>query len=453
MSILQYSQRKFILLAIPNILSNFSSPLASLIDIAFLGHLPSILPLAGVALGTMIFDYVYWSFGFLRMGTTGVTAIAFGRRDGNELAAILYRTILIALVSGSVLVLLSQPINWLAFALLQSEAAVEAQAMQYFFARIWGAPFALAGFAILGWLLGQQRPRLVMAYAFILHGLNVFFDWYFIYRLNWGAAGAGYATMVAECIACLAGLVFVWMVNRGVPDFHSALVCDWPKMKNLLKLNIDILIRTFCLISAFSLFTAFSANFGPVILAANTILIRLLNSAAYFLDGFAFALESIAGEAYGAGNHPVLRKSFRHATLYSFGTALIICAVYFFFPLTVLGVLTDHQAVIDQCMQTMGFMILILCFSNFAYVLDGLFIGLARGPILRNASVITTVFGFLPLALFAVYSESPQFLWWAMFLFTLFRLVTLGVPAWRLLRKHEIQDGRKQAGADKNGLK
>lgn len=422
----QPSQREFLKLALPNILTNLTVPLAGLIDMALLGHLDAVTPLAGVALGSLIFDYCYWSFGFLRMSTTALTAQAYGARDQTASAQVLARSLATALVLGSLLVLFQVPLGRLGFALMQGEAAVEAAGLRYFYARIWSAPATLVGYVLVGRLLGRRQVGAVLIFSTVLYGANIVLDYLFIFGLGWEAFGAGLATMCAEYLAVAVGLFLVWRRREDHVPFQWQWLRHWRDFRPLLVLQGDIFVRSFCLISAFFLFTNLSSSFGQVLLAANTVLFRVLNTAAYFIDGFAYALESLAGNYEGAGDRAAVRRSLGLALGWNLAAVLL-----FVLGLSVLGghilaLLTHHQPVIATAQTYMPYVIGILCLSGFAYIYDGFFIGLARGKVLRNGMLVSLLFGFVPFLPAILVYRNQDALWWAMSGFMALRALTLG---------------------------
>ncbi|CAM2005956.1 MATE family efflux transporter [Acanthopleuribacter pedis] len=425
------TQREFLKLAIPNILTNLTVPLAGLIDMALLGHLEAVTPLAGVALGTLIFDYCYWSLGFLRMSTTALTAHAYGADDLTGSAQVLARSLATALVLGGCLVLLQVPLGWGGFALMQGEAAVEAAGLSYFHARIWSAPATLTGYVLVGWLLGRHQVGAVLLFSSVLYGANIGLDVLFIFGLKWGAFGAGLATMCAEYLAVAVGLLLVWRRLGDHPPFQLGWLRRLEDFRPLMALQGDIFVRSFCLISAFFLFTNLSSSFGQVLLAANTVLFRLLNTAAYFIDGLAYALESLAGKYQGAGDRPAVKRALLSALAWNIGAIVLFIAVLLGAGDWVLAALTHHEAVIETGRRYMPYVIGMLCLSGFAYILDGFFIGLAKGRILRNGMLISLVLGFLPFLPMIVFGRNEEALWWAMSGFMALRALTL---AWACRR-------------------
>lgn len=420
------THRRFLGLAVPNVLTNLSVPLAGLIDMAFLGHQDTVLPLAGVALATVIFDYLYWSFGFLRMGTTGLVAGAYGSGNREEQAAIFWRALLLGGLIGLLMLALQAPIGHAAFALLHGEDAVEEAGRAYYAARIWGSIPALGIYVCTGWLLGRQHPGYALALATLLNGLNILLDWWFILRLGWGAAGAGASTAIAEWCAFLFGL---WLIRRiwrgGLPRVPWAAIRARGAFAPMLRLSGNLMLRTFCLITTFAVFTNYSASLGGVVLAGNAILLRFLTTAAYGIDGFAFALESLAGYYHGAGAHRLRDAALRMALKWSLlMVALFVALLWWQAPLLI-GLLTIHGDVVRHALDYLPYLMALVAIAGFAYVYDGYFIGLAQGHVLRNSMLVALVAGFAPWLLVIGDKPSVALLWWAMLSFTALRGLTL----------------------------
>lgn len=424
--------RRFLNLAGPNIASNLLVPLASAIDIALLGHLGSVEDLAAVALGAILFDYVFWTFGFLRMATTGLTAQTRGRddRDGERIVA--WRGLAIALAAGLAILLLRTPLRGGGFALLQGDAGLHAIAAGYFDARILGAPFTLANYVFLGWFLGREQSGRALAMSAVGHGTNIVLDWWFIGVLGLGAAGAGAATALSQvamlgCALALAG-TSLWTGARG--QFLADLL-DRHELGRFFSLSRDITIRTLLLVSTFAVFTNLAAAMGTMILAATAVLRQVVIVAAWFVDGYAFAVESLAGVFAGAGERESLRRTLRIATLWSLATSLVVIALAVGLPRPVLGLLTDKPELLDLAARYRWWLIPVLAFSAPAYVLDGYFLGLTDGRTLRGAMIRAVLIGFAPLAALAAWRSSADLLWLALSGFMLARSITLGlrVPA------------------------
>ena len=423
-------RKEFVEQALPNIFSNLSAPLAGLIDTAMLGHLPEIDSLAGVALAGVIFSYVYWGFGFLRMGTTGLTAKARGAEDKAGVADAFYRGMVLAISIASLLVLFRQGIGSLGFYVLNGPPEVELSGRSYFDVRILSAPAVLGLYVINGWLIGRGLPRFSLALSVLLNGANIVLDTFFIYHLQWGAYGAGLATSLSALLTFVFGLLLVrkqWDQGRGC---QARRVFERKAFGKMLVLKADIMLRTLCLILVMTTFTNMSASFGKLALAANAILMKLLTMASYLIDGYAFALEAIAGKCAGAGDVAGVRRTLGIAIRYAAVTSATIIAIYLLFGDIVLGWLTSHADVVAEAQQYLGWVTLALVFSTLSYVYDGLFIGLANGKILRNSMAVAAVV-FLPLAWWAGQSKNLNMLWAAM---VIFMAVRTGVLIWRSRR-------------------
>ena len=416
---------RFLRLAVPNALANLTVPLAGLVDTAMLGHLRQIHHLAGVGLAAILFDYLYWTFGFLRMGTTGLTAQAVGRGDRDEVTLLLVRSLVLAIGIAAALLVLQVPLRELGFAALSGERAVEGAGRAYYDARIWGAPAALANFALLGWLLGRERARAVLFLSALANGANIVLDYLFIVRFDLSSRGAGLATMLSQYLMLSAGVL---LVLREAPRARRLRqrVFERGPMLALLKLNRDILIRTFSLITAFSLFANLSAVLGTTLLAANLILLRIISVASYLIDGLAFATESLAGIFKGARDALALRKLLRLAMLWGEGIALAVLGVLLVWPAPIYALLTSHDDVIRAVRAFDGWLLVALPIGAAAYILDGFFIGLAAGRALRNTMLVALVVGFAPAAAIAWALGSNHALWLALSLFFSARVVTLG---------------------------
>ncbi|MBE9140570.1 MATE family efflux transporter [Nodosilinea sp. LEGE 07088] len=405
----------FLKLAAANIISNLMVPLAGLVDTAFLGHLDDISYLGGVALATVIFNVVYWSFGFLRMGTTGTTAQARGRGDGEELWLILLRNGAIALSFGLIILLLQGPIREVGFALLSAEPAVKAAGIAFYNARIWDAPAVLMNLVLMGWFLGREKGRRVIVLSMVGNGSNVVFNYIFINQLGWASLGAGLGTALSQYMTLLVGLTLL-ASEGGFGRLWAVLPQGWSPqaMKGLFLLNRDILVRTFALVLSFALFTNFSSALGTQTLAANTLLLQVVTLSAYFIDGIAFATESFAGRYYGSGDLTNLRRLLNVGGSTSIALGLSFALAFVLFPQPLFGVLTGHQAVIATVQTYVGWLVPVLGLGAIAYMLDGYFLGLTAGHVLRNATVLAAGVGFLPLALVAQSAGSAHLLWLAL---------------------------------------
>lgn len=418
--------RQFSQLAIANIISNLMVPLAGIIDTAFLGHLSDIKYLAGVALATVIFNIVYWSFGFLRMGTTGLTAQAYGQQDSAAVVLVLLRHGLLALGLGLLIWGIQVPLRELGFWLLSAEAEVQIAGEAFYNARIWGAPAVLLNYVLLGWFLGQGQGQRVILLSLVSNGGNVLLDYWFIQQWQWASAGAGAATAISQWLMLVVGLGCVFQ-DYSVQELGQQRTDFWDKsaMGAIFRLNRDILIRTFALVMSFALFTNWSSALGTPVLAANTLLLQVVTLTAYFIDGIAFATESFAGQFYGAGDRIQLRRLVQLGSGTSLLLGLLFAVAFAVFPQPLFRLMTPHETVLAQTELYVWWLIPVLGAGAIAFLLDGYFLGITAGRCLRNSSVAAAVFGFLPMGGLAYWLKTPHLLWLALTLFMATRALTL----------------------------
>lgn len=426
--------RRFFQLASVNIVSNLMVPLAGLVDVAFLGHLTQIRHLAGVALAGVLFNYIYWTFGFLRMGTTGTVAQAVGRQDQQTVILTGLRNGVIALALGFAIVLLQYPLSELGFNLLSAAPDVKASGREYFNTIIWAAPATLLNFVIIGWFLGRARSSKVLLLSAVGNGANVALDYWFIVRWGWESAGAGIATAASQYLMLLVGVILIYLEQRHSKPVHVNQIFDWMALKAAFTLNSDILIRTLALISTFALFTNLSSFLGITVLATNTLLLQVVTLAAYFIDGLAFATESLAGIFRGQGTGKQLVPLLWVAGTTSLTVGILFAIVFAIFPSPLFGLLTSHVDIINQIGNYVLWLLPVLSFGSLAYMLDGYFLGLTEGRILRQSSLIAASVGFAPVAAGAYFFRSSHLLWLALCFFMAARAITLGIQVPKTLK-------------------
>ena len=302
--------KKILNLAVPNVISNLSVPLLGVVDTALVGHLDEVYYLGALAVGGMIFNFLFWGFGFLRMGTTGLTAQEYGRRNRQGIMMMLARVQLVALVIGILILLLKDPISDLSFWIIESGAEVEIYTLVYYDIRIYTAPAVLALYGLNGWFLGMQNAKYPMIVTIVLNLLNIILNVWFIYGLDMHVDGVAYGTLISTYLALvLAAGLFLYRYHRYFIHFVMEELINADEIRQFFSVNRDIFIRTLCLIFTFSFFTAKSAEQGDLVLAANTILLQLWMVASYGIDGFAYAAESMVGRFKGADDKPLLKKA------------------------------------------------------------------------------------------------------------------------------------------------
>lgn len=427
------SYRAILALALPVMLANLSTPLIGFVDTAIMGQLPDPAYIGAVAIGALIFTFVFWAFGFLRMGTTGFTAQALGAGDNDEIVAGLVRALVIAAVAGIALIVLAVPIRELAFWLLGAPREVEALAREYFAVRIWAAPFALANYAFIGWFVGLARTRIALVLQLVLNLANALLDAVLVIVFGLDVTGVALGTVMAECLAAVVGAVVAWrwLAQRGLRA-DARQVLSGSQFVRMLRVNRDIMLRSLALIFAFNWFMAQGARFGETLLAANAVLIQFVSFGAFFLDGVAHAAESLAGQAIGARDRIALllaaRRSTALACLFALAAALAIALT----GTTIIDWLTVDPATRSAAREYLPWAAVTPLLGVWAFQLDGLFVGATRGRDMRDAMLLA-----LALYLAAWWLLQPwdnHGLWAAFALHYVARAATLGRYLPRLLR-------------------
>jgi len=422
--------RRILRLAIPNIVTNITIPLLAMVDLGLMGHMGSVKYVGAVALGGMIFSFIFWAFGFLRMGTSGFTAQAYGQRNFAEAGNILIRSIVFAIGGGLFLILMQWPLSWAAFSLVKSSASVELLAHEYFSIRIYAAPATLFIYAIIGWFIGMQNARLPMILAISVNLLNVLLSLLFIRVLGMGSNGVAWANVISQYGGLLLGL---FLLSFYLPKLRKYInVADAFHRKAFIRffhVNKDIFIRTLCLIFTLSFFTTQSANTSDTILAVNTLLFQFFYFFSYFVDGFAYAAEALAGKYIGAGDRPMLMKVVRRLFVWGGAIAFAFTLIFFFSGAFILQLLTNEPVTIAAAQPYLFWVVLVPIITFAAFIWDGIYVGATASKAMRNSMVVITIFIFLP----AYYLLEPLLgnngLWLAMMLFMGARGVFLTVMA------------------------
>ena len=414
-------------LTVPIMFANLSVPLLGAVDTAVMGHLPDAYYLGAVAVGATIVHFIFWGFGFLRMGTAGLAAQAYGARNGLEIRVVLARAGLLGVGLAVALLLLQWPIAQIGLALFEASDQVEDLAETYFFIRIWSAPAVLVNYAIVGWFIGVQNTRAVMILQVFMNGLNIILDLWFVLGLEWDVAGVAAATVIAEFTALALGVLMVRRELRRIPGSWQGMnLRDADKIRQLVAVNRDIFIRTACLMFAFAFFTARGAKLGDNTLAANAVLIQFQQFLSFGLDGFAHAAEALVGGAVGARDRRTLRLAVKICGLWAAVIAAAYTLVYAAVGPVIIGWLTDLEAVRALSGEFLIWVIISPIISVWSFTLDGVFIGATRTAEMRNGMIIS-----LAIYLAAVFALQPVLgnhgLWLAFTIFMAARAVTLAV--------------------------
>lgn len=424
---MQGLNRRIWLLAGPMILSNLTVPLLGMVDTAVLGHLPEPHHLGAAAVGALIFSFLYWGFGFLRMGTTGLVAQANGREDGDELRALLGRGVLIASVISVILLALQGPIEWVAFHWVEASAQVVDEAHRYYAVRIWSAPAALANYVLLGWFIGMQNARAPLAMLLVTNGINIALDLWFVVGLGWGVSGVASASVIADYAGALFGLALAARQLRFHPGrWRRSALLDPAQVRRLVSVNGDIFIRTVSLMFAFAFFTLQGARQGEIALAVNAVLMNLQTFMAYALDGFAHAAEALVGRAIGRGDPAELRRVLRGTALWSLAAALLFGGGYVLGGEAIVGLLTDISSIRTGANAYLPWLMASPIISVWSFWLDGVFIGAVRTREMRDTMLIALLGVYLPVWWMAQ-SLGNHGLWLALLAFLAARGVGLGV--------------------------
>lgn len=413
-------------LAIPNIVSNITVPLLGMADLALMGHLASKEHIGAIALGTTIFNMVYMVFGFLRMGTSGFTAQAYGAREDNLSILTLSRALFVALSAAFLILILQFPIEKLSFWILDASKDVESLSRSYFYIRIWAAPATISIYAFNGWFIGMQNARIPMIIAITINILNILLNFLFVYSFGMSSDGVALGTVIAQYLGFSMAVYFlVKKYSHLLPLWKWKEMLQLKAFKLFLKVNGDIFIRTILLISSLSFFTAVSAQISDTVLAVNSILFQYFLLFSYFIDGFAYAAEALVGKYVGAKQPDVLKKTVKRLFVWGVIIATPFTLAYVFGNDWILRLLTTQQMVIENASPYLFWVGLIPFITFPAFLWDGIFIGATASKPMRNTMILSALLVYLP----AYYILSPLMgnhgLWLALMLFMVARGVSL----------------------------
>ncbi|MDH3715489.1 MAG: MATE family efflux transporter [Gammaproteobacteria bacterium] len=421
----QHWNRRVASLAGPIVLSNLSVPLVGAVDTATVGHLSDPVYIGAVALGAVIFSFLFWGFGFLRMSTSGLVAQSLGRGDSNEVRAILCRALLTALAAGALLVVAQWPLGQGALALTDAQGRLSEETYRYFEIRVWGAPAALANYAVLGCLIGLQKTGAALIHQLALNLTNMILDVILVFGFQLQTAGVAAASVAAEVVAAAVGMA---LIARHLPQpfaVSSSQLLAREKLRALLIVNTNIAIRTLCLTTAFFYFAAVGTRLGESVLAANAVLLHLQTFLAYGLDGFAHAAETLAGNAYGARHAEAFRAAVRASTRLAVLVAVAYTVLYALGGRLLVNLLTDIDEVRGMAYTYLPWLVAAPLLSVWSFQLDGIFIGTTRSREMRNAMLLS-LGGFVVLSVPLVQYQGNHGLWAALMLFMILRALSLG---------------------------
>ncbi len=425
-------------LAIPNIISNITIPLLSSVDTAVMGHLESPVYLGAIALGSMIFNFIYWGFGFLRMGITGLTAQAFGADNDSEISSILYRSVILSVIFGIILIIFQFQIAELSFYLIDGSKEVEYNASSYFYIRIFAAPATLALYSLHGWFLGMQNAKYPLYVSLFVNLLNIVLNLIFVYQFNMKVEGVALGTLIAQ----YSGVIFSILLmkksyQKFIKQFIFNQIIDKVKLKQFFQVNSDIFFRTLLLIFTISFFTAKSAEINDKTLAANFILMQLWLIISYGVDGFAFAAESLTGKYFGAQNQIMMKKTIRYSFGWGLSLSFVLGIVYLVFGREIVSLYTSQQEVINTAMVFLFWIIISPVINSVSFIWDGIYFGATATKPILNSMIISTILFFLPIYYLTKDLLGNHSIWFALTLFMVVRGLTLTLFKNKIFEKFE----------------
>lgn len=388
--------REILRLSLPSIISNITIPLLGLSDTTISGHLGSENHIAAIAVGTMMFNVVFWLFGFFRMGTTGMTAQAFGREDRKKCEVVLMRSVFIAVSIGLILIVLQYPLQWLLLKFISPDAAVVELAQTYYYICIWGAPAILVNMSLLGWFLGMQNTVYTMVISLAVNVLNILISVLLVFVADMGFKGIAIGTLAANWIGILFafGLLYRFCGKR-FPRVLMSEILQIKELKNFFRINTDIFFRSACIMSVSLLITAFGAAIGSLTLAANTVIMQFFILFSYFMDGLAFTGEALVGRFAGASDWKMMNKSVGRLCLWAAVMALLFTLIYAFGCDYIISFITTNVSVITEIATYKIWILLLPLVTVTAFIFDGVYIGLTKTRAMLVATLMSTAVFFL----------------------------------------------------------
>ncbi len=383
------THRSVVAIAAPMTLAYLTTPLVGVVNLGVIGQLGVPALVGGVSIGALVFDFIFVTVNFLRSGTTGLVAQAFGAGDRSEISATFFRALLLALGIGIAVLVLRDPFIAVSLRLVGGSPAVQAATAAYWDVRVLAMPFALANYVVLGWLIGIGRAGWGLALQTALNAVNIVLSYLLVHEYGFGVAGVGWASFCAESITAVLGLAVVLrLMDERVGRRR---VLDRAAFRRMLAVNRDIMIRSFALLFGFAFFTARSAAAGDVVLAANEILLNLTIVAAYFLDGIAAAAEQLAGRAVGAGDRAAFERSLRLTILWGLVVGAAVGLALWFAGPAITALMTTSEPVRAACLEFLVFAALVPAIGTLAYQMDGIFIGATWSADMRNMMLASLV--------------------------------------------------------------
>jgi multidrug resistance protein, MATE family len=420
------THRRVLSIALPIVISNATVPILGAVDTGVIGQLGGAAPIGAVGIGAIILGALYWIFGFLRMGTVGLTSQALGGGDAQEVRALFFRSAGIGLLAGLGFITFQIPIFAAAFWIAPASAEVESLARTYMSIRVWSAPAAIAIYGLSGWLIAQERTRAVLMIQLFMNVTNIILDFWFVLGLGLGVEGVAVATLIAEWGGLALGLYLCRQVFRGLALSLWQQIVNRRRVTYMMQVNCDILIRSVLLQAGFVSFLFFGAELGDVTLAANQVLLQFVYLASYAMDGFVFAAESLVGQAMGARAVAQLRRGASVTAVWAFGSAFVLAAGFWIVGPFVIDVMAKDPAVQQAARAYLPHMVAAPLLGALAWMLDGVFIGATRTKDMRNMMILSFL-GYCALVLLLLPNFGNHGLWMAMNGFFILRGVSLAL--------------------------
>lgn len=396
--------RQILGLAVPSILANITVPFVGIVDLAIAGHLGDAAAIGGIAVGTMLFDMLYWNVGFLRVGTGGITAQAYGRRDWKCAAETFVQGIATSLLMAFFCLVIQWLYVWVSFLVLDCTPEVASVAKEYFFIRIWAVPATMSLFVFKGWFIGMQNTVYSMITDIWVNVVNMVASWLLAFHTPLGLKGVAVGTLIAQWTGlALASLLLLGRYRSIVARASIRHAIRWQHIRSFFRINLDLFIRSFSMLVVYNGFTIIATYYGDTQLAVSAVMMKLLLLYSYFVDGFAYAGEALTGRFIGEQDKAQLHRVIRLLFWWCLGIAAVSTLAYAVIPQTLIGIITDDPAVHAGCKPFLFWLLLMPVFSCIAFVWDGIYIGATASRALRNGTVGSAV------AFLAVYFLCARF--------------------------------------------
>ncbi|UOE96190.1 MATE family efflux transporter [Alkalihalobacillus sp. LMS39] len=430
-----FTNRHYLYLAIPLIISGISTPLLGAVDTAVIGQMGNASAIGGVAIGAVIFNTMYWLLGFLRVSTSGFTAQADGANNKNETILALLRPAIIAIVVGVLFIILQKPILQIALAVIGGNETVSTYAAEYYTIRIWGAPFLLLSYVIIGWLIGMGKVRLSLSTQIFMNSLNIGLDLLFVIQFGMGVVGVAYATVISEVVAVGLGISLILYSKKiSFSSITRKMLFDIEPVKKMIRVNRDLFLRTVCLLTMTVMFTSKAASMGDTVLAANAILLQIHYIIAYFFGGFANASSIVVGRSIGARNYSLYRRAYFFSAQYGLLAAVVLSTGLFVFDDFIISMFTTSPEVMNTVHEYLVWMLIFPFVGFWALQLEGIYSGATEARAIRDGIFLSLLLFFTALWYLAPYGNDG--LWIAFLLFSVGRSMFLSLFIKRVTQLH-----------------